>query len=60
MQFLPVGKMSLRDRQKYNGAYRVDELDACKVHIVLCIFTDQFVIVNRLGLDVLMTLMSIR
>lgn len=44
-------------RMEYRVAYRVDELDACQVHVVLRILIDQFVIVDRLRFDVLMTLM---
>ena len=44
---------------KYNAAHTFDELDVCQVHVVLRVLIDQFVIVDRLRFDVLMTLMSI-
>ena len=40
----------------YDETHGVDELDTCQVHVVLRILINQFVIVNRFGLYVLMAL----
>ena len=45
---------------KYSETHGVDELDACQIHIVLRILVNQFVIVDRLGLDVFMTSTTVR
>ena len=44
--FTYQGDEPWKQRPTYNKAHRVDELDACKVHIIFCILIDQFVIVN--------------
>ena len=44
--FIYQGDEPCKQRQKHNGAHRVDELDARKVHIIFCVLVDQFVIVN--------------
>lgn len=36
----------MRKRTKCDEAHRVDELDACEVHVILRIFIDQLVIVD--------------
>lgn len=37
------------------STYRVDELDACKVHVILGVFVDDFRVVNGFGTDVLVS-----
>lgn len=44
--FIYQGDEPRNQRQKHNGAYRVDEFYARKVHIIFCVLVDQFVIVN--------------
>ena len=58
--FTYLGDEPWGQRAKCDETHRVDKPDACQVHIVLRILINQFVIMNRLGLDVFVTLMSIR
>lgn len=39
-------EMSHEGGKKYDGTHGVDELDACEVHIILCILVDQLVIMD--------------
>ena len=44
--FIYQGGEPWKQRQKYYGAHRVDELDARKVHIIFRVLIDQLAIVN--------------
>jgi len=44
--FIYQGDEPWKQRQEYNRAHRVDELDACEVDIIFGVLIDKFLIVN--------------